>query len=404
MRDVLRAGRLAAAGRRLSASRPTSRSSSSRCRRTASRPSSSRRTPSRRRCAGPAGSAASSTTTAGAAGALDPRPGAAASSAAGVRIFEGTRVRAAGRARRGPCCGRPAGRVRAERVVVAADGALPGLVPQLAGPRALPPAAHGRHRAAGARLRRQPLVYARWGFEYHQLRARPPGRPGRLLRHRRRGSTPTPRVEEANPGARAARALPARGARRRGGRHPSLGRPGRLLGRPASLRGASCRAATALFVAGGYNGSGNLNGFAPGGSWPSWSLPGAPTTPTSTTPPVRRPRPSARTTCDVGRGSGLRPAPGTLRARAPVTARQVRGPTGSLLPPDDFLDRVVRAQEDVDHLRVELRSRRARRRSCAVSTSSAFRYGWSQRIACHASQTKMIRASSGICSPDSRSG
>jgi gamma-glutamylputrescine oxidase len=97
---------------------------------------------------------------------------AAAAEAAGARIHEGTRVQAPVAA---PGEGRlvlAKGAVRARHVVVAADGALPALVPEYAG------------RVRSRRLHMvatepvpptiENLVYARWGFEY--LQQRPDGR------------------------------------------------------------------------------------------------------------------------------------------------------------------------------------------------------------------------------------
>ena len=103
---------------------------------------------------------------------------AAAAEAAGARIHEGTRVRVPVAAPgEGPVLVEPAdgaGRatVRARHVVVAADGALPTLVPEYTG------------RVRSRRLHMvateplpptiENLVYARWGFEY--LQQRPDGR------------------------------------------------------------------------------------------------------------------------------------------------------------------------------------------------------------------------------------
>ncbi|HVG74200.1 MAG TPA: FAD-dependent oxidoreductase [Thermoleophilaceae bacterium] len=115
-------------------------------------------------------------------GALHParwyRTLAAAAEAAGARIHEGTQVRAPVAAPgEGPVQVAPANAganatVRARHVVVAADGALPALVPEYAG------------RVRSRRLHMvatEPLpptidnlVYARWGFEY--LQQRPDGR------------------------------------------------------------------------------------------------------------------------------------------------------------------------------------------------------------------------------------
>jgi len=97
---------------------------------------------------------------------------AGAAEAAGARIHEGTRVRGPVPAPgEGPVEAETA-RVRAKYVVVAADGALPALVPQYAGrvrsrrlhmvaTEPLPPAI-------------DTMVYARWGYEY--LQQRPDGR------------------------------------------------------------------------------------------------------------------------------------------------------------------------------------------------------------------------------------
>jgi glycine/D-amino acid oxidase-like deaminating enzyme len=104
---------------------------------------------------------------------------AAAAEAAGARIYEGTRVRAPVPAPgEGPVVVDSAGTdgagsgVRARHVIVAADGALPTLVPDYEGrvrsrrlhmvaTEPLPPALES-------------MVYARWGFEY--LQQRPDGR------------------------------------------------------------------------------------------------------------------------------------------------------------------------------------------------------------------------------------
>jgi gamma-glutamylputrescine oxidase len=100
---------------------------------------------------------------------------------AGARIYEGTRVRGpvpapeegalVARADRG-AAGAAAGdahrgaRVRAQHVVVAADGALPALVPELAGR----VRARRLHMVATEPVPRtvEQLVYARWGYEYLQ--------------------------------------------------------------------------------------------------------------------------------------------------------------------------------------------------------------------------------------------
>jgi gamma-glutamylputrescine oxidase len=97
---------------------------------------------------------------------------AAAAQAAGARIFEGSPVRAPVPA---PGEGRLAterGTVRARHVVVAADGALPALVPDYAGR----VRARRLHMVATEPLPPtvERMVYARWGYEY--LQQRPDGR------------------------------------------------------------------------------------------------------------------------------------------------------------------------------------------------------------------------------------
>jgi gamma-glutamylputrescine oxidase len=97
---------------------------------------------------------------------------AAAAERAGARIFEGSRVRAPVPARDEGPVATERGTVRARNVVVAADGALPALVPDYA----------GRVRARRLHMvATEPLpptvdtmVYARWGHEY--LQQRPDGR------------------------------------------------------------------------------------------------------------------------------------------------------------------------------------------------------------------------------------
>jgi gamma-glutamylputrescine oxidase len=97
---------------------------------------------------------------------------AAAAEKAGARIHEGTRVR-------GPVPAPGEGpvtternSVRARHVIVAADGALPALVPEYAGR----VRSRRLHMVATEPLPRaiETMVYARWGFEY--LQQRPDGR------------------------------------------------------------------------------------------------------------------------------------------------------------------------------------------------------------------------------------
>jgi gamma-glutamylputrescine oxidase len=95
-----------------------------------------------------------------------------AAESAGARIAEGTRVRAPVAApAEGPVV-TDRGRVRARHIVVAADGALPTLVPDYAG-RVRARRLHMVATAPAPPLF-EPLVYARFGFEY--LQQRPDGR------------------------------------------------------------------------------------------------------------------------------------------------------------------------------------------------------------------------------------
>ena len=98
---------------------------------------------------------------------------AGAAEQAGARIFEGTAVRGPVPAPGEGELATGEGSVRARHVVVAADGALPALVPDYEGrvrPRRL-------HMVASEPMEQQivdQLVYPRWGFEYFQQR--PDGR------------------------------------------------------------------------------------------------------------------------------------------------------------------------------------------------------------------------------------
>jgi glycine/D-amino acid oxidase-like deaminating enzyme len=109
-------------------------------------------------------------------GALHParwcRALAQAAEAAGARIYEESPVQGTVPAPEEGAVETDGGRVRARHVVVAADGALPALVPEYAGrvrPRRL-------HMVATAPLPPvvDRMVYARWGYEY--LQQRPDGR------------------------------------------------------------------------------------------------------------------------------------------------------------------------------------------------------------------------------------
>jgi gamma-glutamylputrescine oxidase len=92
---------------------------------------------------------------------------------AGVRICEGTSVEAPVVAPEAGPVRAAGGSVRARHVVVAADGALPALVPHYGGR----VRARRLHMVATAPLKRrliEALVYSRWGYEYMQQR--PDGR------------------------------------------------------------------------------------------------------------------------------------------------------------------------------------------------------------------------------------
>jgi glycine/D-amino acid oxidase-like deaminating enzyme len=97
---------------------------------------------------------------------------AAAAETAGARIFEGSPVHAPIPAPDDGPLATERGRVRARHVVVAADGALPALVPDYAGR----VRARRLHMVATEPLPPtvERMVYARWGYEY--LQQRPDGR------------------------------------------------------------------------------------------------------------------------------------------------------------------------------------------------------------------------------------
>ena len=161
--------------------------------------------------------------------------------ARGVRIFEHSPVAAPLGERDGAAfvLQTPRGRIRAERVVVAADGALPILVPA-ARPNVRTKRLHMVATApTDARLAQQ-LVYSRWGYEYHHQT--PEGRValGGYSDIDGDGSADsyTEREEPSPVGHGAPRAAPARGARRRGADHASLGGPRRLRPGRAPARGA----------------------------------------------------------------------------------------------------------------------------------------------------------------------
>ena len=159
---------------------------------------------------------------------------AGAAEQAGARIFEGTAVRGPVPAPGEGELATGEGSVRARHVVVAADGALPALVPDYEGrvrPRRL-------HMVASEPMEQHivdQLVYPRWGFEYFQQR-----RDGRLLlggfSDLDGPASYTDREEGSDGGLGAPGGLPARRARAGYQSQPPLGGRGRLYRGPAAVR------------------------------------------------------------------------------------------------------------------------------------------------------------------------
>jgi gamma-glutamylputrescine oxidase len=182
--------------------------------------------------------------------------------ARGVRIFEHSRVE-------GPVePGEPlniagGGTVTAERVVVASDGALPDLVPQFRG-RVLTRRLHMlATEPVGPGYDVEPLIYSRWGFEYHQLRPDRRITLGGFSDLDAKDSYTS--VEEGNPTVheRLERYLQEELGVDAAVTHRWVG----IVGYSADQRAFAGEAPGSdgrLFVAGGYSGSGNLNGFASG--------------------------------------------------------------------------------------------------------------------------------------------
>ena len=185
---------------------------------------------------------------------------ATAAEAAGARIFEGTPAGAPVAAPgEGPVV-TDAGRVRAQQVVVAADGALPTLVPEYAG------------RVRARRLHMiatepvpgviEPMVYARWGYEY--LQQRPDGRVLAGGFSDEDGEASYTDRDDGNPviWERVERYL-----------HDDLGVAAKVTHRWAGVVGYSddqlpyvgeVPGRPGLYVAGGYSGVGNVPGFMSG--------------------------------------------------------------------------------------------------------------------------------------------
>jgi gamma-glutamylputrescine oxidase len=188
---------------------------------------------------------------------------AGAAEAEGARILEHTPVAAPLGARDGSTLvlQTPHGRVRAERVVVAADGALPILVPAVG--------AHVRtkrlHMVATAPTDAQlapQLVYSRWGFEYHHQT--PEGRVALGGYSDLDADASFTEREEPSPAvlARLERHLREELGVEAPVTHRWVGLVGYGPGeRPivGPLPGED-----GLYVLGGYNGTGNLNGFVAG--------------------------------------------------------------------------------------------------------------------------------------------
>jgi gamma-glutamylputrescine oxidase len=188
---------------------------------------------------------------------------AGAAEAEGARILEHTPVAAPLGARDGSALvlQTPRGRVRAERVVVAADGALPILVPAVA--------SHVRtkrlHMVAtsptDARLAPQ-LVYSRWGYEYHHQT--PEGRVALGGYSDLDAEASFTEREEPSPAvlARLERHL----REELGVEAPVTHRWVGLVGYGPEQRpiAGPLPGQDGLYVLGGYNGTGNLNGFVAG--------------------------------------------------------------------------------------------------------------------------------------------
>ena len=166
-----------------------------------------------------------------------------AAEAAGARIYEGTRCGGSGAgAGRRARAGRAAGSVRARHVVVAADGALPALVPEYAGR----VRARRLHMVATEPLppTLDTLVYARWGYEYLQQRP-----DGRILAGGFSDVDADDSYTDSDAGSpviwERVEALPARRPRRRGARSATAGPAWSATATTRSRTSARCPGATA---------------------------------------------------------------------------------------------------------------------------------------------------------------
>ena len=183
--------------------------------------------------------------------------------AVGARIFEHSPVAAPLGARDGAAfvLQTPRGRVRAERVVVAADGALPILVPAVAA-RVRTKRLHMIATApTDARLARQ-LVYSRWGYEYHHQT--PEGRVA--LGGYSDLDADDSFTEREEPSPAVMDRIEQHLREELGVEAPITHRWVGLVGYGPDERplAGPVPGEDGLYVLGGYNGTGNLNGFVAG--------------------------------------------------------------------------------------------------------------------------------------------
>jgi gamma-glutamylputrescine oxidase len=183
--------------------------------------------------------------------------------ARGAQIFEHTPVAAPIGSRDGAAfvLQTPRGRIRAERVVVATDGALPILVPTMF-PHVRTKRLHMVATApTDARLAQQ-LIYSRWGYEYHHQT--PEGRVALGGYSDVDGDGSFTEREEPSPVVLARLERHIRDEL--GVEAPITHRWVGLVGYGPDERPFAGRVPEhdELYVLGGYNGTGNLNGFVAG--------------------------------------------------------------------------------------------------------------------------------------------
>jgi gamma-glutamylputrescine oxidase len=184
---------------------------------------------------------------------------AAAAEAAGARICEDTPVEVPRRAGRGWRLVAPEGVIHADTVVVAADGALPALVPELAGR----VRARRLHMVATAPVEREILpmpIYARYGHEYAQQT--PDGRIAAGGFSDLDGADSYTAREEPAPAVheRLREWLAEELGVHEAVTHAWAG----VVGYSDDSRPLAGAVGDGLYVLGGYSGTGNLNGFAAG--------------------------------------------------------------------------------------------------------------------------------------------